>query len=86
MIRFIPHGQERQHAAALKKGLAKLGPDFSAELCYWCEGTGLKKWSSCNICERGRPYGTALGLLYKGGSRPAPESVVNQVLEAAKRS
>lgn len=79
----ITYGTESIHAAKLKAGLAKLGPSFVATICYWCDGTGHRKYECCDVCGRGRPYGTSLGLLIN--NTPAPESVVNQVLVAAER-
>lgn len=82
---FVPWTEREQHQAALRKGLEALGSDFTAQLCYWCEGTTVRKYESCAVCGRDTQYGCALGLLYKATLKPAPESVVNQVLEAAKR-
>ena len=77
----IPYGEGEAHAERLKRGLSALGPDFVASLCWWCDGTTVRKFEPCNVCGRGRLYGSALGLLI--GNEPAPESVVNQVLIAA---
>lgn len=41
----------------------------------------MRKFEHCRVCGEGRIYGAALGLLM--GTKPAPESVVNQVLVAA---
>jgi hypothetical protein len=81
----ITYGTEREHAAALRRGLQCLGKEFLAEVCWWCDGTGTREFECCSVCGKGRPYGTALGLL-TSDSRPAPESVVNQVLVASERA
>jgi hypothetical protein len=78
----ITYGKEIFHAMQLKRGLEKLGPNFVATLCYWCEGTGHHKFEHCTVCGRGKQYGCALGLLIE--NTPAPESVVNQVLIAGE--
>lgn len=87
LIRCVPLDGRERHAKQLKLGLTALGPEFLASLCYWCEGeTSKGGWSDyghCQVCGRGKPYGTTLGLLQ--GAQPAPESVVNQVLVAADR-
>lgn len=71
------------HVAALRRGLARLGPTYLAKICYWCDGyTGIYSEGHCHVCGDGKPYGTALGLLIDG--KPAPESVVNQVLIAGE--
>lgn len=77
----VPYGQGQVHADALRLGLSKLGPDFVAKICWWCDGTTVRKFEHCDVCGKGRFYGGALGLLI--GNQPAPESVVNQVLVAA---
>jgi hypothetical protein len=80
-VKFITYGEEETHAAKLRAGLAKLSPQFVAEVCWWCDGTGRHKFEHCTVCGADKMYGTALGLLIN--NRPAPESVVNQVLVAA---
>lgn len=77
-------GNETKHADLLRKGLKILGPGFAAEICWWCNGTTMRNFEHCDVCGKGKPYGSALGLLV-GGSQPASESVVNQVLVAAER-
>lgn len=77
----VTYGTEKDHAAKLKAGLVALGPGFLAEICYWCDGTTTRCFECCDVCGRGKPYGTSLGLLM--GNKPAPESVVNQALVAA---
>ena len=79
----VPHGEREAHAERLRRGLAALGPDFVASLCWWCDGTTTRNFDHCDVCGKGRMYGSALGLLI--GDQPAPESVVNQVLVAALR-
>lgn len=80
----VEWGKEDEHAGDLKRGLDVLGPEFVARICFWCEGRTTRKFSSCDVCGRGLIYGCSVGLLV--GDKPAPESVVQQVLEAAKRS
>lgn len=77
----VTWGQFDQHAEKLKVGLAKLGPEFVAKICWWCDGTTQRKFQNCDVCGKGKVYGCSLGLLI--GNEPAPESVVNQVLAAA---
>ena len=78
----VTWGTEDVHAKRLKAGLAALGPEFVAQICWWCDGTTKRKFEPCNVCGKGRFYGAALGLLI--GNEPAPESVVNQVLVASE--
>lgn len=78
----VTYNKTDEHAVMLQLGLEILGPEFLAQLCWNCKGTTGHKFSHCDICGRDKPYGTALGLLM--GNRPAPESVVNQVLEVAE--
>lgn len=75
----VHYGSEEAHKAKLVKGLATLGPDFLASLCWWCDGSTKREFESCNVCSD-NGYGSALGLLV--GGKPAPVSVVNQVLIA----
>lgn len=81
-VYHITYGDGPKHAERLKRGLAALGPNFLAFLCWWCDGTGNHKFECCNVCGKGKQYGASLGLL-TGHNMPAPESVVNQVLVAA---
>lgn len=80
----IEWGKGEDHAGDLKRGLDVLGPNFVAIICWWCDGTTTRKFSPCDVCGKGLIYGCSVGLLV--GNQPAPESVVQQVLEAAKRS
>lgn len=86
---YIEYDKIKEHADKLKWGLSVLGPNFTAILCWWCNGTTYRNYRMCEVCGRDRVHGGALGLLYKpignGRSMPAPESVVNQVLVAAER-
>lgn len=76
---FFCHESERKHhKAQLERGLAKLGPDFCAQICWWCNGTTRHNFESCDVC--GAHYGLATGLIVF--SKPAPASIVNQVLIA----
>lgn len=78
---YIERGKEDEHAHKLKTRLQKLGPHFVAGICWWCDGTGRRRFEPCGVCGKGRVYGTSLGLLIN--NEPASESVVNQVLVAA---
>lgn len=80
----VTHGTTDLHAQKLKRGLAALGPDFCAFLCWWCKGTTMHGFEHCDVCGKGKFYGTALGLL-TGNNEPAGASVVNQVLVVAER-
>ena len=74
------------HQQQLKRGLAKMPDNFTACLCFWCEGTGANKeynvltkdfqrtWYSCKEC-------SGLGLEW-APRKPAGLSVLNQVLVA----
>lgn len=84
----IAYGREKTHAAALKLGLSSLPPNFVAEVCGVCLGEGAYRqlfnagcgggmyymYSGCDYCD-----GTGLTV----AGRPAPSSVVAQVLEKA---
>lgn len=80
---MVEWGKFDEHATALRLGLSRMVPGFHATICWWCDGTTVHKFECCDVCGKGRQYGTALGLLIN--NKPAPESVVNQVLEAAKK-
>lgn len=80
VMMHVTYGHEEAHAELLRTGLTRLGPNFLAEICYWCKGTTHHAFEHCSVCGDRKPYGTALGLLVNG--KPAPESVVNQVLVA----
>jgi hypothetical protein len=82
MKRSIVFGEAKQHADKLKRGLKRLGSAYVAEICFWCDGKGTRKFEHCHVCGAGKFYGTALGLLIN--NKPAPDSVVNQVLLAAE--
>lgn len=77
-------------AEAVKRGLSLMPPQFLAKLCWSCNGAGeyrqtynlgcgmgsMKMMGCCDHCA-----GTGLQVCHK----PAPSSVLNQVLEAAER-
>lgn len=67
------------YASRLSIGLSRCGPDFLAEICPSCDGTGCPTWSATpyDAC----PTCNASGLLQAGIE--APPSVLNQVLIAA---
>lgn len=85
----IAYGREKEHAAELKRGLAKMPSDFIASICGLCDGEGQyrqtftagcgggyhQSMSGCDFCD-----GT--GLLQC--SQPAPASVREQVLHASR--
>lgn len=79
-------GEGKQHSEKLKHGLEVLGSNFVARICWCCDGTTDKRpefgFGSCERCSN-NGYATGLGLLING--KPAPVSVVNQVLIAAER-
>jgi len=79
---FVDLDKRTQHAAQLKRGLERLGPNFVATICYWCDGTTTHNFEHCHVCGAGKFYGTSLGLLIN--NKPAPDSVVNQVLVAGE--
>ena len=37
---IIPYGEDKEHAAALQRGLAVLGEEYAARLCFACSGRG----------------------------------------------
>lgn len=78
----VHYDESVAHAERLVRGLAVLGPNFLAKLCWWCNGTTRHNFECCDVCAHERTYGMGLGLLLCG--KPAPESVVNQVLMAAE--
>lgn len=85
----IVYGSEKEHAANLHAGLMLLGPDFYAKVCPICQGEGqheqlytagcgggyFKSMGGCDYCE-------GHGLLQ--GTKPAPSSVVVQVVNAGQ--
>ena len=85
---YIPHGCEDAHAGRLAAGLSCMVHGFAAAVCPLCggrgrgmqtytEGCGARPWraeGACNVCQ-------ATGLVQ--GDKPAPLSVINQVLTAA---
>lgn len=84
----IAYGHEKEHAEALKRGLALMPPGFIAEICGLCEGHGSYMQTYANGCGMGSSRMTggcdfcqSTGLLQ--GHKPAPDSVRNQVLVAA---
>lgn len=86
----IAYGREKEHAAELKTGLAKMPAGFMADICPSCDGEGqrmdtytagcgggyYRAMGGCDYCD-----GTGLLQAYK----PAPKSVREQVLTAARR-
>lgn len=87
-IYSIAYGRTKEHAAALARGLTKLGATFIATVCPLCKGEGQRLQVYTNGCGMGTSrlmggcdYCDATGLLQ--GSKPAPSSVREQVLNAA---
>lgn len=86
----IAYGRTAEHAKQLAAGLARLPAGFIAEVCPLCKGEGERSQlftagcgggyhrsiAGCDFCD-----GT--GLLQ--GTKPAPDSVREQVLNAANR-
>lgn len=90
LIYSIAYGRTQEHAAALRRGLEVLGPRFVAEVCSLCEGHGQYRQVYNMGCGMGMQrsmggcdYCGKLGLLQAG--KPAPLSVMYQVLNAAAR-
>ncbi len=78
-------------SSILKTGLAALGPNFSARICYFCDGQGSYEQTYTAGCGggyfrmRGRcDHCEGVGLMQ--GRERAPASVVNQVQLAAARA
>ena len=85
---YVPFGEEDEHARKLVRGLALMPSNFVAELCIRCRGRTQHRqmytagcgggyfhsMGECEACD-----GTGLTVCYT----PAPESVLNQVLEAS---
>ena len=77
-----------RHAANLKTGLTELGDEFLAELCPLCEGEGATLQTYTAGCGRGYYKARGPCELCKGaslviGGKPAPKSVIQQVIVAA---
>lgn len=87
---FIPFGTNEEHQTKLKAGLARMRSDFTAKLCGMCDGAGEYRQTYTAGCGGG--YYSSMGdCEYCGGTglrqgyKPAAESVVHQVLNAAAR-
>jgi hypothetical protein len=87
----IAYGRTKQHAAQLRAGLARLPADFAARLCGVCNGEGEYEQTFTHGCGGG--YYRAMsgcdhcddtGLMQ--GRSPAPASVLEQVLGAARQA
>lgn len=79
---YIPFEKRKSHAEQLKLGLSKMPDNFTATLCWWCEGTTAKNYEHCSVCGHATGYANNNGLLWPG-SVPARDSVAYQVLNAA---
>jgi hypothetical protein len=82
------YGRTGEHAAELKLGLSRLPSDFTATICGICEGRGEYRQLYNAGCGGGLYHSTGgcdycdgFGLVQ--GHRPAPSSVVRQVITAA---
>lgn len=87
MMRTEQEGKE--HAARLALGLARLGPLYVGSICFLCAGEGRREQTYTAGCGGGyyRSFGpcdwcNGRGLMQ--GTSAAPESVVQQVLNAAR--
>jgi hypothetical protein len=78
---LVDFNKRAEHAMKLAVGLEKLGPNFTAIICWWCNGTTVRNYEPCNICCKS--YFSGNGLLWPS-SIPAPDSVAYQVLNAAE--
>lgn len=87
---YIPFEKQDEYAMKLYKGLNMLKEDFVARLCPICQGKTRYEQTYCDgpngyFKSRGRcDYCGETGLMV--GSKPASESVLNQVLLAAEKS
>jgi len=89
---YIPYGENEEHAARLKHGLALMHPQFSAYVCTVCDGKGEYPQTYTLGCGGGYytstgqcDYCAGTGLCQGTGHyNPAPESVREQVLNAAQ--
>jgi hypothetical protein len=91
LIYSIAYGRTEEHAKELRRGLEALGPNFLAQLCPLCNGEGQYRQVYNLGCGQGMTrslggcdYCGKLGLLQ--GSKPAPLSVMYQVIEAGRRA
>jgi len=89
---YIPFGENEEHAARLKQGLALMHPEFSAYVCNVCDGKGAYSQKYTAGCGHGYfqsmgpcDYCRGTGLCQGSGCyNPAPDSVREQVLNAAQ--
>jgi DnaJ-class molecular chaperone len=86
----IAYGRTREHAEELRSGLATLSTGFLARICPLCDGEGQRRQHYNIGCGQGMTtmvgrcdYCDGTGLMQ--GSKPAPVSVREQVLNAARR-
>jgi hypothetical protein len=80
---YVQYDERKNYAEKLKAGLAKMPANFTAILCWWCEGTTIHDYDHCSVCGHGKFYGSNNGLLWPD-SKPASDSVAYQVLNAAE--
>ena len=87
---IIPYGEDKEHAAALQRGLAVLGEEYAARLCFACSGRGQYNQTYTAGCGGGYfqsmgpcAYCGEIGLRYGDETyATAPASVIEQVLNA----
>jgi hypothetical protein len=85
----IAYGRTEEHATELRVGLARLGPTFQADVCGMCKGAGQYEQRYCDGPKGsfrmmgGCDYCAGTGL--RQGRGAAPDSVREQVLNAARR-
>ena len=86
----IAYGNTKKHADALRAGLQKLPVGFIAQVCPICAGHGEYRQTYTAGCGGGYhhlmggcDYCDGTGLLQ--GNKPAPSSVREQVLVAARK-
>lgn len=91
LVYSIAYGRTKEHAQELKRGLNALGPNFLAYLCPLCDGEGQRRQVYNIGCGQGMTrslggcdYCGKLGLLQ--AHKPAPLSVMYQVIEAGRRA
>lgn len=85
----IAHGREDEHAAALRRGLERLGPGFVGHLCGVCKGGGSRRERYTAGCGMGSYWSTGAcdwcdGIGLRQHDNPAPLTVLDQVLRAGE--
>lgn len=90
LVYSIAYGRTQEHSDELKRGLEILGSCFLANICPLCDGHGQYRQVYNNGCGMGMSrsmggcdYCGKLGLIQT--NKPAPLSVMHQVLTAARK-